>query len=194
MASPRSAKLENPASQWFIEKLEKQWKSLLLNDSLRSWKNHENRCIERLGSRKSSFSMIHWEAGKPLKMGSLRKNAFQATSWSLLEPKLEELGAKMAVKSANIGQHDCQDGHFGFNLAASGSIWGAFWSHLGKQAEYRKTLKNLGFLLVFQGFGRSWRPGLEQLGAMLSYVEPSWRHFGLSWKYVRACWRQDAPR
>ena len=149
MASPRSAKLENPASQWFIEKLEKQWKSLLLNDSLRSWKNHENRCIERLGSRKSSFSMIHWEAGKPLKMGSLRKNAFQATSWSLLEPKLEELGAKMAVKSANIGQHDCQDCHFGFNLAASGSIWGAFWSHLGKPAESGKTLKNRWFSCFF---------------------------------------------
>ena len=143
------ALLQGHTSQWFIEKPEKQWKSLLLNDSLRSRKNHENRCIERLGSRKSSFSMIHWEAGKPLKMGSLRKNTFQATSWSLLEPKLEELGAKMAVKSANVGQHECQDGHFGFNLAASGSIWGAFWSHLGKPAESGKTLKNLWFSLVF---------------------------------------------
>ena len=143
MASPRSAKLENPASQWFIEKPEKQWKSLLLNDSLRSRKNHENRCIERLGSRKSSFSMIlHWEAGKPLKMGSLRKNAFQATSWSLLEPKLEELGAKMAVKSANIGQHDCQDCHFGFNLATA-AVLVAFLDELCWRA---KSLKqNLMF-------------------------------------------------
>ena len=31
----------------------------LLNDSLRSWKNHENRCIERREYRKPSFSMIH---------------------------------------------------------------------------------------------------------------------------------------
>ena len=100
----------------------------------------------------------------------------------------------MAVKSANIGQHDRQDGHFGINLAASGSIWGAFWSHLGKQAEYRKTLKNLRFLFFFKGFGRAWRPGLEQLGAMLSYVGLSWRHFELSWEYVGTCWQLDAPR
>ena len=54
----------------------------------------------------------------------------------LLELKLELLGAKMAAKSAKMGQHDRQDGHFGINLAAFGSIGGAFWSHLGKQAKY----------------------------------------------------------
>ena len=66
---------------------------------------------------------------------------------------MEQLGAKMAVKSANIGQHDRQDGHVGINLAASGSIWEAFWSHLGKQAEYEKTLKNRGFSTFFQDLG-----------------------------------------
>jgi len=35
-----------------------------------------------------------------------------------------------------MGQYDRQDGHFGINLAAFGLIWGAFWSHLGKQAKY----------------------------------------------------------
>ena len=43
--------------------------------------------------------------------------------WCFLEPRLEEFGAKMAVKSANIGQHDRQDDRFGINVAASGSIW-----------------------------------------------------------------------
>ena len=69
----------------------------------------------------------------------------------------------LAAKSAKIGQHDHQDDHLRINLAASGSIWGAFWSHLCKKAENRKTLKNLRFLLVFQGFRGS--PG-EQFGSI----------------------------
>ena len=97
-------------------------------------------------------------------------------------PKLEQLGAKMAAKSAKIGQHDRQDDHFGINLVTSGSIWGVFWSHFCKQAEYQKTLKKLRFLLVFQGFGGSWRAVLEQLGAMFGYVGPSWRHLGATWR------------
>ena len=83
----------------------------------------------------------------------IEKNTSQASSWGLLELKLELLGAKMAAKSAKMGQHDRQDGHFGINLAAFGSIWGAFWSHLGKHAEYWKTSKNIRFLLVFWELG-----------------------------------------
>ena len=124
---------------------------------------------------------------------NVEKNTFQAPSWGLLGPKLEQLGAKMAAKSAKIGQHDRQDGHFGINLAASGSIWGAFWSHLGKQAENQKTLKNLRFLLVFWGFGGSWRAVLEQLGAMLGYVGPSWRHLGATWRQNVSQERQHEP-
>jgi len=73
----------------------------------------------------------------------------------------------MAVKSANIGQHDCQDGHFGFNLAASGSIWGAFWSHLGKPAESGNIEKPM----VFIGFLRIWEVLATRFGATWRYVE-----------------------
>ena len=66
----------------------------------------------------------------------IEKNTSKAPSRGLLERKLELLGAKMAAKSAKMGQHDRQDGHFGMKLAASGSIWGVFWSHLGKQARH----------------------------------------------------------
>jgi len=99
----------------------------------------------------------------------------------------------MAAKSAKIGQHDRQDEHFGTNLATCGSIWGAFWSHLGKQAENQKTLKDSWFSLVFSGFGGSWRAVLEQLGAMLGYVGPSWRHLGATWRQNVSQERQHEP-
>ena len=110
-----------------------------------------------------------------------------------MDPKLEQLGVKMAAKSAKIGKHDRQDDHFGINLT-SGSIWGAFGSHFCKQAEYQKTLKNLGFSLVFRGFGGSWRAVLEQLGAMFGYVGPSWRHLGATWRENGGQERQDERR
>ena len=53
----------------------------LLNDSLRSWKNNENRC----------FSMIHWEAGKTMKIAVLRGLDLEnpASQWFI--EKLENL-------------------------------------------------------------------------------------------------------
>ena len=75
----------------------------------------------------------------------------------------------MAVKSAKIGEPDRQDGHFGINLAASGSIWGAFWSHLGKQAENQKTLKTK-FFRDSGGPGEQFWINLALCWAMLDHL------------------------
>ena len=120
----------------------------------------------------------------------IEKNTSQAPSWGFLELKLELLGAKMAAKSAKMGQHDRQDDHFGIDLATSGSIWGAFWSHLGKQAEYWKTLKNLRFFIGFLRIGGSRRAVLEQLGAMLGHLG----HLGATWPENGGQERQDEPK
>ena len=82
---------------------------------------------------------------------------------------MEEFGAKMAVKSANIGR---QDNHFGINLAASGSIWEACWNHLDKQIEYRKTLENNRFLKIWEILAT---------------------RFGATWRCVELCWAILAP-
>ena len=34
----------------------------------------------------------------------------------------------------------------------------------------------------------------DDLGAMLGYVEPSWRHLGATWRHDGAQERQDKPR
>ena len=128
----------------------------------------------------------------------IEKNTSQASSWGLLELKLELLGAKMAAKTAKMGQHDRQDGHFGMNLAASGSIWGAFWSHLGKQAEYWKTLNNFLFLSFFlrirgvlaSSFGATWR----YVGLCWPILAPSWSNLARKWRPRTTRWAKMAAK
>ena len=124
----------------------------------------------------------------------IEKNTSRAPSWGLLELKLELLGAKMAAKSAKMGQHDRQDGHFGINLAASGSIWGAFWSHLGKQAEYWKTLKNLRFLLVFWELGGQGEQFWSNLALCWAISTPSWSNLAWKWKPRATRWAKKSKQ
>ena len=107
----------------------------------------------------------------------LHLEASWSSSWSYLERRWRPRAPRWA------------------NMTAKMAILGSTWELLGRFGEHFGAIWANGLNIekheVFKGFlriGGSRRAVLEQLGAMLSYVGPSLRHFWLSWQSLGVCW------
>ena len=112
----------------------------------------------------------------------------------MLEPILAARCGKLAL-SGHLGT---QAGRLGAILGGISGFFGDLGRDLAKNGRTTKNDDSSSLLQVFEGFRDAfWRLFgniLRHLGAMLGYVEPSWRHLATSWRKNGAQDRQDEPR
>ena len=118
-----------------------------------------------------------------------------------LGAKMRKLGAKISPswptwrqdvpKMANLEVKMANLAHFWEHLDDMFWILGAI---LPKIAKTKKTTIVQHFLKLFAVLGVLLEAMLAHLGAMLGYVEPSWRHLGATWRQDGTQERQNEPR